>query len=388
MRIGVLGALAAASAVSAAAPPRALPPPPPPPFSSVQVKPGTPPPEPVIVRFHADPPRCAGAEERPIVREEPFPVALVPSRPVAAGGHVRISFTIDADGRPLGITAVPWAGGSAVDTSDVAPAFAAWRFPAGAERRNCEIDFRIAPEPVGSAAAETLYRFLAIHPATRRYAPGSVGSAAFERIRPEGSNCRPRPNMRSQAFPPFELIPQPPGTISYSFMTFDIDGEGRARSVRLVSSSGNGRLDRESVRATEAFRFAPGARTGCTQYFFRRGGPMAPPPAPEQDVYRRPGASCPAGETAWAQMPRLVFPVPFNRRGIEGWAIVRYDVGADGVTRNVETVDFAPAAEFGAQAALIVRQARKAASEGGYSGCVERVIFRLGTSDALAVPGG
>jgi TonB family protein len=360
---------------AAAAQPASPPVPAPPPFRAVPIKP-PPPPQPAIARFEAEAPRCDGAEVRPTVREEPFPVPLTAGRQgLPGGGRVTVRFRIDPMGRPLGIAVER--GSPSLDISDVAPALAAWRFPAGRERSSCTIAFRAVVEPVATAEPATLYRFLALHPSTRRYTPPGIGTAAFERIRPAGSTCRPRPPIRVEVYPPFETIVLPPGTTGYSFMTYDIDAAGRARNVRLVSSSGHARLDSESVRATGAFRFAPGARTGCTQYFYRLGTPMAPPPPPDEDAYQPAGATCPADSPEWAQMPRLVFPVPFNRRGIEGWAVVRYDVGPNGETRNVEAVDYAPAAEFAEQAARIVDEGRKPADGRGYSGCMERVIFRL-----------
>jgi TonB family protein len=187
--------------------------------------------------------------------------------------------------------------------------------------------------------------------------------------------------MRVEASPPFERIPQAPGTLSYSFMTYDIDDGGVASNVRLVSSSGNDVLDRESVRAVAAFRFAPGARTGCTHYFFRRGGVSEAPPLPEEGPYRRPDATCPKEPPEWAYMPALVFPAAFNRRGVQGWAVVRYDLTPEGATRNVEPLDYAPARGFAEEAVRIVLSARKPGDGRAYSGCIGRVRFELPTDD-------
>jgi hypothetical protein len=345
----------------------------------MRLKPDTPT-EPVILRFRADAPRCGGGEVRPVLSEEPFPGALIRESPAVAQGMgtVRVRFRIDRSGRPLGIEAQIPATGFRLDASDVAPALATWRFRPGAERRNCELDFRIMAEPVARAAPETLYRYVSFQPLLGRSAPAEVGAAAFERLRPEGANCRPRPDLRVDASPPFERIPQAPGTLSYSFLTYDIDAAGAPRNVRLVSTAGNGMLDRESLRAVAAFRFAPGtARTGCTQYFFRRGEVSGAPLPPEPSAYRRPDATCPKERREWAYTPALVFPEPFNRRGIEGWAVVRYDQAPNGATRNVEAVDYFPARGFADEAVRIIAGARKIGDGRAYSGCIGRVVFEL-----------
>jgi hypothetical protein len=380
---------AAASAATAQIPAPPVPPAPPKPTAGPVASAA----EPVIVRFRADPPRCGGAEARPTLAEEPFPTGYpswTPPRREAAPGSVLVRFRIAADGRPLDIRAERRPGGPPVETSDVAPAFAAWRFQPGRERRDCEALFSMETSPVDAADEETLYRFLALHPASRQPLLGSVGHAAFRRIVPAGSSCaEPRPNVRLQAYPPFEEIPQAQGTVSYSFMRYDIGRDGRTRNVALVSTSGNAVLDRESLRAIRMSRFEPGVRTGCAHYFFRRQPePMPAPAVPEEAAYRTEDATCPKEEPGWAYMPPLEFPANFNRRGIEGWAIVRFDIAPDGTTRNVRTLDFAPAADFGERGARIVRTGRKNAADRGYEGCIARVIFRLPRGPELPPKGG
>lgn len=343
--------------------------------------PGTAPDGPAIVRFRPGPTACAGAVQRPTLAEEPYPSG----RPFwnasreAAEGTVILRFRIDSTGRPLGIAADRPRGGPMVDSSDVAPAFAAWRFPPGGERHGCEIRFRIEAVPVADADEETLYRFLALHPASGQPRLNSVGAAAFARVRPAGGDCfTDRPNLRLQAYPPFERIAQPHGTVSYSFLTHDIGADGRTRDIRLVSSSGNAALDRESIAAVRRTRFQPSARTGCLHHFYRRQNePMPAPALPDRDAYRPADATCSRGERPWASIPALVFPPAFNRRGVQGWAVVRYDVAASGATRNVTVVASEPAEAFGEQALRIVRAAREPAQDTAVTGCIARVIFRL-----------
>jgi len=332
-----------------------------------------------IVRFNAEPAICDGEQQRATVSEEPFPLAFLQPRsaPLRAPVAITLRFRIDASGRPLGIAV---AGDAAVpyDLRDLPAALAAWRFAPGAERRDCRIRFIAEAEPVRTARPETLYRFLALNPLSGQRRLSEVGEPAFQRARPAISTCEPPlPNARLLAFPPFERIPQPPGTFSYSWVGFDIAPDGRVRRARLLGGSGNDLLDRESLSAISRSRYQPGARTGCIYHFFRRNtAPTLPPPAPDDDSFRPESATCPDEEPEWAAMAPLQFPPAFNRRGIEGWAIVSYDLAPWGETGNVRVLAAEPAAAFGEQAAMIVRMARAVAGT-GHVGCTVRVVFRL-----------
>jgi TonB family protein len=363
---------------AAAAQPAAPPVPPPPlvsggPFATVPLVPA-------IVRFTAGPPRCGGEEQSAVVAEEPFPRAHLQMGASRRLAEFRLRFRIDADGRPLGIAFEPLVepGSEFHDARDVPAAFAAWRFAPGPERRDCTIRFTPVVERVDSARPESLFRFVALHRLSGQRPVGEVGRAAFERIKPADSTCyEPRPDPRLFAYPPFQTMSQPQGTVSYSWVGHDIAADGRVRNLRLLAGSGNAELDRETVAALSRSRFQPGARRGCLYHFYRRErAPMAPPPLPDESGFRPAGATCPAEEPEWRSMPPLEFPEEFNRRGIEGWAILRYDLAPWGATGNVTVVAAEPAAAFGEQAARIVRGAQAAAGP-GYVGCTGRVIFRL-----------
>jgi TonB family protein len=206
-----------------------------------------------------------------------------------------------------------------------------------------------------------------------------VGRPAFERAKPAGTTCfDPRPSVRMLAFPAFEEIEQPAGTVHFSWLAHDIGPDGRVRNVRLLGSSGNDELDRRSRAAISRSRFQPGARTGCVFEYHRRAvEPMPAPPPPEEESFRAAGATCPQEEPQWLHMPPLDFPAAFNRRSIEGWAIVSYDLAPWGETGNVRVLAAEPAAVFGDQAARIVREARTAGGDSGFVGCTARVIFLM-----------
>ena len=86
-----------------------------------------------------------------------------------------------------------------------------------------------------------------------------------------------------------------------------------------------------------------------------------------------------SGEPKWAFLPPLgsYFPAAFRRRGIEGWAVVRFDVAPWGETGDVEVLASEPADAFGKAAARLIASARKAKAGRGDVGCVEKVLFKM-----------
>jgi TonB family protein len=337
--------------------------------------------EPWLATYRLGDPSCGGGLPRIVHREEPMPSAYMrypATQPAQAPPPAAaIRFRIDPSGRPLGIRLV---GGGAPHGPDVAPAFAAWRFEKGQERADCELVFERREAPVSQADLQSVYRLMALVD-PRQLGGGEVlRKAVVRRATPDGSNClERRPNIRQQVFPAFERIPQATGTVSHSFMTFDIDATGRPVNIRLASSGGNAELDRQSLDAAARSRFAPGERRGCLMWFHRtQTEPLEAPAPPEADSLRPPGSNCPADDsTPWAQLPPLVFPNEFRRRNIEGWAIIGYDLAPWGTVGNVRLLAAEPANLFGERAMGIVRNGRKQESPNGYRGCTIRVLFKL-----------
>jgi TonB family protein len=333
---------------------------------------------PSVLSFRAGPARCEGGEER-LAREEP-PLPVIAGLGPATGSlaPVALRFRIDSTGRPLSIVEEPRQNraGPYFNGRDVIAAFAASQFRPGGERSGCTIAYQVAAQPIGEADPEILYRFVALQPAPSFDARRAV----FERIVPAGSNCfgDRNLNVRLRAYPAFEEIAQPPGTLSFSFVGFDLDSSGRPQNVRLLGSGGNSELDRQSLDAVRRSRFSPIAKRGCTYSYWRRQTePLRPPEPPRADAGRPDSAPCPDEATGWAYMPPLGFPAEFERRAIEGWAVLKFDVAPWGGVGNVSVVAAEPAAPFGQQAAQIVSASRKAPSARGYTGCVARVLFRL-----------
>jgi TonB family protein len=356
----------------AAAPPL----PAPPPIVTMPADPGS-----AIMSFRAGRASCQGGEEALLLDEPPLPVATSWGPRMAVPAPIILRFRIDLDGRPLSIAEQPRTNGEGpyFNRRDVIAAFAASRFRAGPERRDCTIAYEAKAEPIEQAELATLYRFMALQPAPTFAARRAI----FERTKPAGSTCfdEPRINVRLRAYPAFEEIPQAPGRLSYSFLGFDLDAQGRPQNVRLLGSAGNEELDRQSLEAVRRSRFSPVAKRGCTYSYWRRQTePLLPPELPPQDSYRPDNSTCPKDGSPWAHMPSLSFPPEFERRGIEGWAIVKFDLAPWGGVGNVSVLAAEPAAPFGQQAAQIVSLARKPPSGQGHTGCIARVRFKLGAS--------
>ena len=352
------------------------PPLPPPPIVSVDGNFGT-----AVLSLRAGRARCESGEEALLLDEPPLPQIAAWGPAMPAPTPVVLKFRIDAAGRPLSIVeeAVPDVRGPYYNRRETVAAFAASRFRPGRERTGCTIAYEARAERIEEVDPAILYRLVALQPAP----PFGVRRVIFERTQPAGSNCfsDTRLNVRLRAYPAFEEIEQRPGTLSHSFLAFDLDRDGRPINIRLLGSGGNAELDRQSLDAVRRSRFSPIAKRGCTYSYWRRQTePLQAPEPPQPDSYRADDSTCPKDGDPWAYMPPLNFPSEFERRAIEGWAVLKFDVAPWGGVGNVRVVAAEPAAPFGQQAMQILGGARKPPSSRGYTGCVTRVVFRMGSS--------
>lgn len=329
---------------------------------------------PAVLSFRAGRARCESGEERLLLEEPPNPLVGIRTEGAPAPGPIRLSFRIDETGRPLGIAEPPRTADpvSYYPAPDLAAALAASRFKEGKARTGCTIHYEVRASTVEEAEMATLYRLVGLGlPAIRDRA---AIRAIDQRTRPAGSTCfdPPLPYVRQRAYPAFEQIPQRPGTLSHSFIAFDIDASGQPINLRLVDSGGNGELDRQSLDAVRRSRFSPVAKRGCTYSYWR--GPEGPLPAPP--LADRRGTSRTCGDLGpWSDMDRG-FPPAFERRSIEGWALIQFDVEPAGAVTNVRALAAEPAAIFGEQAVRLVGNARRAASPKGHRNCIRRLRFR------------
>lgn len=286
-------------------------------------------------------------------------------------------FTIDADGRPGAIKRL--SSDYAPGYEDLSPALAVSQFAPNAPQGACSLTFVPEAWPIEAAPVLSVMAYT-------MFPPQPPTAAMWARTQPAGSTCfDPVPQVRLRAFPPFDALPKQPGRQSWSMIGYDLDKSGKPIHLRPVAGNGNAALEAASLKAVAQSRFAPGARTGCRYPYWLRAETLPPPLAPEEARFRPAGATCP-GRAEWAIPPTLSYPQNFRRRSIEGWAVIGYDVASWGGTGNVRILDAQPAAEFGDEAMRIISSAKRMPSTVGYTGCVDRVLFKMGPTERK--PGG
>ncbi|KQU47467.1 hypothetical protein ASG67_14565 [Sphingomonas sp. Leaf339] len=284
------------------------------------------------------------------------------------------TFRIDANGRPLSIARAGegyvWQG------EDIAPSLAASRFPAGAARSDCTIAYTARLTPMAAAPVADLMSYT-ISPTM-----GVLPRTGWDRLPPAGATCRndPQPQALVRVYPDFRMLPGTPGLRNWSMLQYDIDVRGRPANVRVVEGTGNAPLNAASIKALKAWRYTPGARTGCLFPFRQAPKNMAAPVMPDQATLAPANGNCPVKHD-WVTRPLLTYPDPWRRRAIEGWAVVAFDVAPWGATGNLRVLASEPSTEFGEQAVRMLGGAKLAASPTGQSGCVDRILFVLRPAD-------
>jgi len=306
-----------------------------------------------------------GAEPVPPMRA-PNPLPSL-SWGTASEAPLRFAFRIDERGRPLGVRQLERR--YVASAGDVAPALASALFAPGRPREGCTIDFtaermQLDQVPVGLAMAYTVFP-----------TAGRPPAALWQRIRPADATCyEPTPALLNRAYPDFTAIDGEEGRPLWSMTGYDIDAGGRPVHVRTVDGSRSALLDAAARRAVEQSRFGKGARHGCLYPYWKIADPMAAPEPPSRDSAAAQSEACKAlGE--WVRAPRLSYPDNYRRRGIEGWAIVAYDVAPWGALGNVRVIASEPTSDFGDAATAMFAGLSRKPSEAGASGCVERVRY-------------
>jgi TonB family protein len=290
---------------------------------------------------------------------------------------VRLNFDLDSEGRPFNIR-------SEIDkrarqqTRDLMPSLRASRFTVDGARQSCSITYTPQSAPFAEAPLETL---AALGVATRL----RMSKDAWERISP--GDCRDAPRLAplTRTYPDFRKLTRREGARQWTYVTYDIDGEGVPVNLATALTSGYDALDAEARAAVQAGRYAGGPRTGCAQAWWT--GPAtipAPPIPPKSETGGNPACKL---EDRWDKEPRLTFPPEYRQRAIEGWAILRFDVAPWGEIGGIEVIDAQPSSEFGEAAMNVLRSARFKPQESGLSGCIDRVIFRMRKDEADTADG-
>ena len=283
-----------------------------------------------------------------------------------------LSFSITAEGRPRSIRPVPADPSRFVQNEEVQAALAAHRFAPGQARADCAMTIRLTPRPLAEISREQL----AFAYAVDRARPAAVVRALAR----EGDDCRDRPRPAVAVYPSPDAGRISPGGLAWSVTRWNVGRDGRTSDVETLASSGNAEVDAEARRAVVATTFQPDApRRGCINAWTRQGETL--PDAPEPEPTGDPLKNCPAELRERITRGRLTYPAAFQQRGIEGWAIVRYDIASWGETGAIEVLEAQPAAAFGEAARNIIRASR--ATPGHVAGirCTDRIIFRLPRGD-------
>lgn len=311
--------------------------------------------------------RCAGAVVLATPMRRPWTsLGWAPT----TSAPLTYAFAINASGRTTGIRRQ---GGSEYVpfSDDVAPSLAVTRFAAGEAHEGCVITYVPRLTPLTETPVADLISY------TVTPLSGALPEEGWARIRAAG-NCAdaPRPEPLLAAFPNYRALPGSPGVKDWSLVGYDLDARGRPVAVHVVAGTANESLDAASVKAMDASRFTPGtARHGCLYPYWRKPETLAAPPIPEEETVRPAGATCPSQHN-WSVYPTLRFPEAYQRRAIEGWAIVVYDVAPWGEVGNAHVVTSEPTEDFGTQALTVIRSAKVPTTQ-GLVGCVDRVRFKM-----------
>lgn len=361
-RFSVL-ALAFAPALLAS-PVCALPPPPPPPMRGV-------PSEDVgksfVLTWQPSEVTC-GRGDRIAIVSMTLPDPQPAISPFTAGMEpLPVSFSIDATGRAESIS-LPALQGMSFQTRDLLPSLRASRFAVSAPQEGCTIRYVPRTHTIAEAPLETLAR-LGVAQRLR------MGKEAWDRLSP--GDCRDAPRLAplARSYPDFRKLARREGQREWTYVTYDVDSAGVPINVATAYTSGYDALDAEARAVVAAGRYAGGPRKGCVQAWWTGADEIpAPPIPPKAETQGNPACE---GEDRWTRDPRLVFPVNYRERQIEGWAILRYDVAPWGQIGALEVVEAQPSAEFGEAAMNVIRNAKLKPQDSGFKGCIDRVIFRI-----------
>lgn len=329
--------------------------------------------EAVLVDYVAGAADCGGGHVRTVSTADPLTAgAMLASRMALA--EVEMRFRLAPDGRPLEIGNPERVGttGATLNTPDLPAALSLWRFASSGRERGCTIRFTPRRQPIATAPMDAVYRFATLS------REGEAGMReAVARIRAVDCVGKAAPTVLLRGYPDYPKLPPVPGAPAFSVVAFDIDTAGVPVNIGTATGSGQARLDEASRDAVAKSRFAEGdARERCTLPFVQwPRPPVEAPESPDLDALRPAGATC--GKVKWAIPPRGSYPTAFQKRAIEGWAIVRFDLSAAGQPAKAEVVASAPAAAFGTQAQIAIWSARAERAAAPQTGCVERVRFKM-----------
>jgi hypothetical protein len=291
---------------------------------------------------------------------------------VLEGGYVEGKFEIDAQTSQINTQRLF----EALAVRDLMPSLRASRFAQGAPKANCRVDYTPRYDDAAGIGRDPLARIAAV--------PGfKITAALSDQL--GGGDCNtvgwPAPLLRG--FPDFRKVSAREGVRTWTWIRLDIDEAGAPINPTVIASSGDATLDAEGLRAYRVSRFAGGPRTGCVAVWWRDPGLIPAPPAPENCAF--PGHRSCAALRSWNTKPKLTYPQAYNERQIEGWAVLGFDIAADGSIGNVNVLAAQPSEEFGTAGAAVLQSGRFAAGDEALTNCIEQVRF---VTEKKAAPAG
>lgn len=349
-------------------------------------RPGDTPPEQSRLQIPTHDVTCGGAAIRPAYADD---LRIETVRFGSEKPGVTLSFSITEDGRTRDIrpsSARMHPASDEIVISSTPPtdqeqaALAAWRF-SGGPRSDCRLTIRYTAKPIVEATKADLLRYFAV---TRTR--GLIRDAVAARLAGPDANCggdrRGGRSPRTVSYPDYKIGQRPPpGGRAWTVVRWGVDAEGRAVDVETLGSSGDTVFDAETRRAVSETVVQGGAPLrGCVANFYRIGERLPAPDLPERED--DPLQNCPAEVRTRFQARGAPesFPVAFRERGIEGWALVRFDLATWGQVGNVEVIDAQPAAAFGDSGRRTVQAGRAEPSNSHGVRCVVPVRYVLPTN--------
>lgn len=311
---------------------------------------------------------CGGRAIRPTYAED---LRIEATRPLSTEKPATaLSFSVSQDGRTRDIRPLPVERPSDIVVipnrlaSDQDQAvLAAWRFADG-PHDDCRLTIRYVAKTVAQADKGDLFRYFAV---TRTRGP--MRDAVAARLAGAQADCggdrRGNRAPRNVSFPDNKVGQRPPpGGRAWTVLRWNIDAQGRSVDVETLGSSGDTAFDAETRRAVSETVVEGGAPLrGCVYNFYRNGERLPAPEMPQRQD--DPLKDCPAEVDArfQARAAPESFPAAFRERGVEGWAVVRFDLATWGQVGNVEVVDAQPAAAFGDAARRMIQSGRAAPAD-------------------------
>lgn len=333
---------------------------------------------PAILSWDADPADCGGKPVVPVTAPVPDatvvaqpPVAI--GKPPAAARRVVLGFDIAADGRTQSIAPILPTGDAAYPLATLPiAALAATGFPHGTPAAGCRIAYRVHETSLPDAPLPLVVAALGQADA------GPFADMMKRRVSSDGTCPTQGPQALTITVPQLAAI----DGLTYDdifAIVFDVDAAGGVRNIRDVVQPRSQAVKGELARALAGTKFAPVAYTGCTLVgIVPRRKPLSAPDRDARLLARPNGSTCIPGVQARLTIDNVPFPHDLQRRAVEGWAIVSFDVQADGSTENVFAVAAQPAATFGLAARALVEASRLRAPMGvPMRGCVVPISYRL-----------